>query len=140
MRFLLAVMLVSPLTREPSSAMRAVRETLASCGEGRCVRGWREIWEDIWMDPAKSPVMRERAATKRLLKLWPSSWPPAEAELEERREEARGLSSERATMQFQDVASRGAFLKSLRRRPEEPPSSVTVTTAERSRMMQGMVG
>ena len=31
----------------------------------------------------------------------------------------------------------GSILRSSRRRPEEPPSSVTVTMAARSRMRQG---
>ena len=34
----------------------------------------------------------------------------------------------------------GSMLKSWRRRPDEPPSSVTVTTAARSEMLAGLRG
>src|SRR5258708_40244877 len=43
----------------------------------------------------------------------------------------RCSSSDRATMQLRRSPG-GSMLKSLRRRPEEPPSSVTVTTAAKS--------
>ena len=76
----------------------------------------------------------ERAATKRLPKEWPSSSPWLEAELEEFGEEV--LVFGEGDHAVADVAG-GSILKSSRSRPEEPPSSVTVTMAARSRMRQG---
>src|ERR1035438_3586296 len=79
---------------------------------------------------AKSPVISDRAATNRLPKLCPPSsdsvW-----NLCWKSWESSCSSSESATMQLRRSPG-GNMLKSLRKRPEEPPSSVTVTTAARS--------
>jgi len=58
----------------------------------------------------------------------------AEAELEELGEEVLVLGE--GDHAVADVAGRSIW-RSSRRRPEEPPSSVTVTMAERSRMTTG---
>src|ERR1019366_8277161 len=48
--------------------------------------------------------------------------------------ESRASSSERATMQLR-TSPGGSMLNSLRRRPLDPPSSLTVTTPHNSRMV-----
>src|ERR1035438_5755244 len=78
----------------------------------------------------KSPVISVSAATKRLPKLCPFSASPPRKRWAKSRA-SRSSSSLRATMQLRRSPG-GSMLKPLRRRPEEPPSSVTETTAARS--------
>src|SRR5260370_1012043 len=124
MGFLLAVMVVSPSTREASS-MRAARLKLVLVA-GKMRPRVARICEDIWTAWAKSPVMWERAATKRLPKLWPSSSPWSKRYWKSR--ERRCSSSERATMQLR-TSPGGSILKSSRGRPEEPPAAGTGAAA-----------
>ena len=93
------------------------------------------IFEDSWIARAKSPVISVSAATKRLPKLWPlRASPPRKRWLKRR---ARSASSSlRATMQLRRSPG-GNMLKPLRNLPDEPPSSVTVTTAARSVICPG---
>src|SRR5579864_513623 len=80
----------------------------------------------------KSEVRDVSAARKRLPKLWPSSPEPLSKRCRKSLE-SKASSSLRATMQLR-MSPGGSMLNSLRRRPLEPPSSLTVTTAQRSRM------
>ncbi len=75
----------------------------------------------------KSPVTLVRAVRKRFPKLWPFSPRPREKRYW-KSWESRASSSESATMQLR-ISPGGRTLKSRRKRPELPPSSVTVTTA-----------
>src|SRR5580704_12827315 len=90
------------------------------------------ISEDKRTASEKSDVMEVSAARNRLPKLWPSS-PEPFSKRWRKSFESRASSSLRATMQLR-MSPGGSMLSSLRRRPLEPPSSLTVTTAERSRM------
>src|SRR6266852_2047806 len=81
----------------------------------------------------KSEVREVRAARNRLPKLWPSSPEPFSKRWRKSLDN-RASSSLRATMQLR-MSPGGSMLNSLRRRPLEPPSSLTVTTAHKSRMM-----
>src|SRR6267154_269878 len=80
----------------------------------------------------KSCVMSVRAARNKLPKLWPSRPEPFAKRCRKSRE-SKASSSLRATMQLR-ISPGGSMLSSLRRRPLEPPSSLTVTTAQRSRI------
>src|ERR1700756_1059971 len=80
----------------------------------------------------KSEVRDVSAARKRLPKLCPSRPDPLSKRWRKSLE-SRASSSLRATMQFR-MSPGGNMLSSLRSRPLEPPSSLTVTTADRSRM------
>ena len=81
----------------------------------------------------KSCVMSVSAARNRLPKLWPSRPEPFSKRCR-KSWESKASSSLRATIQLR-ISPGGSMLSSLRRRPLEPPSSLTVTTAQRSRMM-----
>src|SRR5450755_1987910 len=85
----------------------------------------------------KSLVTEVNAARNRLPKLWPSRPDPFTKRCWNRRE-SRASSSERATMQLR-ISPGGSMLSSLRRRPLEPPSSLTVTTAHNS-LISGWFG
>src|SRR4051794_23340629 len=74
----------------------------------------------------KSPVMPVSAVRNRLPKEWPISPPPLGKRYWKRRV-SRSSSSARAAMQLR-MSPGGRTPNSLRSRPEEPPSSVTVTT------------
>ena len=76
---LLAVMLVSPRTMEPSS-ISAARFTFVLVA-GKILPRVARICDDICTACAKSPVMCESAATKRFPKLCPSR-SPAQTETE----------------------------------------------------------
>src|ERR1700723_3578445 len=93
------------------------------------------ILEASWMAWAKSPVISVRAATNRLPKLWPlSASPPRKRWVNSWA--SRSSSWLRAIMQLRRSPG-GSMLKPMRNRPEEPPSSVTVTTAARSEINPG---
>src|SRR5207249_1669383 len=77
----------------------------------------------------KSLVIEVNAARNKFPKLCPSS-PPFEKRCWNRRESSAS-SSESATMQLR-ISPGGSMLSSLRKRPLEPPSSLTVTTAHSS--------
>src|SRR6185295_17272499 len=79
----------------------------------------------------KSPVMPVSAVRKRLPKEWPSRPPPFGKRYWKSRV-SRSSSSASAAMQLR-MSPGGSTPNSRRSRPEEPPSSVTVTTPERSR-------
>ena len=81
----------------------------------------------------KSEVREVSAARNRLPKLWPSRPEPLSKRCRKSCE-SRASSSLRATMQLR-MSPGGSMLSSLRRRPLDPPSSLTVTTAHRSRIM-----
>src|SRR6202050_2033884 len=90
------------------------------------------ISEDRRTASEKSWVIEVSAARKRLPKLWPPRPEPLSKRWRKSRE-SRASSSLRATIQLR-ISPGGSMLSSLRRRPLEPPSSLTVTTAQRSRM------
>src|SRR3954469_4070801 len=73
--------------------------------------------------------MPVKAVRKRLPKEWPTSPPPLGKRYWKRRAR-RSSSSARATMQLR-MSPGGRTPNSCRSRPEEPPSSVTVTTPVR---------
>src|SRR5882724_2627522 len=89
------------------------------------------------MASVKSPVTWVRAARKRFPKLWPMRPRPAWKRYWNRRPR-RASSFERATMQLR-MSPGGRMRFSRRRRPELPPSSVTVTIAARSAMGRSAV-
>src|ERR1700690_1869005 len=89
-----------------------------------------KISDDSRPASLKSLLIEFSAARKRLPKLWPSSPDPLTKRCWNNLE-SKASSSERATMQFR-MSPGGNMLSSLRKRPLEPPSSLTVTTAERS--------
>ncbi len=76
---------------------------------------------------AKSPVTPVSAVRNRLPKLWPFSPPPA-ANRYWNSLLSSASSSDSATMQLR-MSPGGSTSNSRRKRPELPPSSVTVTTA-----------
>src|SRR5215469_422258 len=80
----------------------------------------------------KSDVRDVNAARNRLPKLCPSRPDPLSKRCR-KSFDSRASSSLRATMQFR-MSPGGSMLNSFRSRPEEPPSSLTVTTAERSQI------
>src|SRR5579864_8319284 len=130
MRCWLALMLVSPSTSEPSS-IRALSCTFAEVAGRMCPRVAR-ISDACWTATAKSPVMAVRAARNKLPKLCPSRSPG----LEKRNcksLERKFSSSESATRQLR-TSPGGSMPNSRRRRPLDPPSSLTVTSAVRSEM------
>src|SRR5215218_1845730 len=77
----------------------------------------------------KSPVTSVSAARKRLPKLCPPR-PPSPRKRYWKRRESSVESSDSATMQLR-ISPGGSICNSSRRRPELPPSSETVTIAER---------
>jgi len=79
---------------------------------------------------AKSRVIPAIAVRKRLPKLW-SSRPPSLLKRNRKSRDMRCSSSERAIMQFR-MSPGGRTCSSSRRRPELPPSSVTVTMTDKS--------
>src|SRR5580693_4697876 len=91
-----------------------------------------KISEDRRTASEKSWVIEVSAARNRLPKLCPSRPEPLSKRWRNSWE-SRASSSLRATMQLR-ISPGGSMLSSLRRRPLEPPSSLTVTTAQRSRM------
>src|SRR5579872_311086 len=94
----------------------------------------RRISDDRRTASEKSEVKEVRAARNKLPKLWPSR-PDPFSKRWRKSLESRASSSLNATMQLR-MSPGGRMLNSLRRRPLEPPSSLTVTTAERSRMTE----
>src|ERR1017187_4092727 len=84
----------------------------------------------------KSPRIWVRAMRKRLPKLWPLS-PRPDGKRYWKRRDSRAESSLRATMQLR-MSPGGSTSNSRRRRPELPPSSVTVTMAVMS--TEGVAG
>ena len=130
MRPLLAVILVSPRTRVPSSikASSSIFEVVAGKMWPRVSR----ISEERRTASEKSEVIEVRAARNRLPKLCPSRPDPFSNRCRNSLE-SRASSSLSATMQLR-MSPGGSMLSSLRRRPLDPPSSLTVTTAERSRI------
>ena len=78
----------------------------------------------------KSPVTFVSAVRNRFPKLWPASPRPA-GNRYWKRSPSRSSSLDRATMQLR-MSPGGRTRYSRRRRPELPPSSVTVTTAVKS--------
>ena len=75
----------------------------------------------------KLPVTWVSAARNRFPKLWPAS-PPSPGKRNWNSSAISGSTSARATRQFR-MSPGGSTWSSSRRRPELPPSSVTVTTA-----------
>src|SRR5215472_4640639 len=92
----------------------------------------RRISEDRRTASEKSEVNEVRAARKRLPKLWPSK-PEPFSNLWRKSFDSKASSSLRATMQLR-MSPGGNILNSFRSRPLDPPSSLTVTTAHRSRI------
>src|SRR5215469_1764246 len=92
----------------------------------------RRISEDRRTASEKSEVNEVRAARKRLPKLWPSK-PEPFSNLCRKSLDSKASSSLRATMQLR-MSPGGNILNSFRSRPLDPPSSLTVTTAQRSRI------
>src|SRR5579871_1225992 len=92
----------------------------------------RRISEDRRTASEKSEVNEVRAARNRLPKLWPSK-PEPFSNLCRNSLDSKASSSLRATMQLR-MSPGGNMLNSFRSRPLEPPSSLAVTTAHRSRM------
>src|SRR5713101_6004177 len=126
----LAVMRVSPLTLRPFCRV-ATRDTLEIV-EGKMRPRMARTLLLTRTASAKSPVTWVRAARKRLPKLWPIKPRPAWKRYWKRRPR-RASSFERATMQLR-MSPGGRMRFSRRKRPELPPSSVTVTMAARSAM------
>src|ERR1051326_5072955 len=92
----------------------------------------RRISEDKRTASEKSEVREVSAAKNKLPKLWPSN-PEPFSKRWRKSFDSKASSSLRATMQLRMYPG-GSMLSSLSRRPLDPPSSLTVTTAERSRM------
>src|SRR5438270_5857534 len=92
----------------------------------------RRISEERRTASEKSEVSEVSAARNKFPKLWPSSPEPFSKRWRNSLE-SRASSSLRATMQLR-MSPGGSMFSSLRRRPLEPPSSLTVTTADRSRI------
>src|ERR1035438_3187080 len=86
----------------------------------------------------KSPAIAVMAERKRLPKLCPPTPSPAGKRYWKRRD-SRASSPETATIQLRTSPGAGTF-NSFRSRPLEPPSSLTVTMAERSSMRGSMAG
>src|ERR1700722_14558681 len=132
----LAVMRVSPRTRRPFVSV-ATRCTFASV-DGKIRPRMARTLLLSRMASVKSPVMCVSAARKRLPKLWPISPRPAWKRYWKRRPSSAS-SLESATMQLR-ISPGGKMRFSRRRRPELPPSSVTVTMAARSEMGRSALG
>ena len=130
MRSRLMPIRVSPRTMEPSS-MRAARMAFTEV-EGKTRPRISRTSPASWMARAKSPVISARAAMKRFPKLWPRSSPSERKRWSNSRDKSCS-SSASATMQLR-MSPGASILKSLRRRPLEPPSSVTATIAVKSEM------
>src|ERR1017187_8189376 len=92
--------------------------------------------EEAFTASGKSPRIWVRAMRNRLPKLWPLS-PRPDWKRYWKRRESSAESSLRATMQLR-MSPGGRTSNSRRRRPELPPSSVTVTMAVIS--TEGLVG
>src|SRR6266850_2421730 len=126
----LAVMRVSPWTVRPFSSV-PTRWTFESV-EGKMRPRMARTLLLTRMASVKSPVTCVSAARKRLPKLWPTRPRPAWKRYWKRRAR-RASSFESATMQLR-MSPGGRMRFSRRKRPELPPSSVTVTMAARSAM------
>src|SRR5712692_7949980 len=131
----LAVMRVSPCTARPFSRV-ATRWTFERV-EGKMRPRMASTLLLTRMASVKSPVTCVSAARKRLPKLWPARPRPAWKRYWKRRPR-RASSFERATMQLR-ISPGGRMRFSRRKRPELPPSSVTVTMAARSAMGRSML-
>src|SRR5215471_600566 len=95
----------------------------------------RRISEDRRTASEKSEVNEVSAARNRLPKLWPSN-PDPFSNLCRNNLASKASSSLSATMQLR-ISPGGSILNSFRSLPLDPPSSLTVTTAQRSRIDRG---